>query len=76
MQPDVEEEEKEKKKKKEKEKKEKEKKEKEVGDRGAPVDRVVPKRRLCEGASRRPEPRRAFHNYVYNFSLPIYKKKF
>ena len=59
-----------------KKKKKKEKEKKEVGDRGAPVDRVVPKRRLCEGASRRPEPRRAFHNYVYNFSLPIYKKKF
>ena len=46
-----------------KKKKKKDKKEKEVGEQGSPVDRIAPKRRLCEGASRRPEPRRAFHNY-------------
>ena len=45
LQPDAGEEEKEKKK-----KKKKEKEKKEVGDRGALVDRVAPKRRLREGA--------------------------
>ena len=58
LKPNAGEEEKEKKK-----KKKKDKKEKEVGEQGSPVDRIAPKRRLCEGASRRPEPRRAFHNY-------------
>ena len=50
----------------EKEKEKEKKKEKEVGDWDAPVDCVAPwapKRRLCEGALHRPEPRRAFHNY-------------
>ena len=45
-------------------KKEKEKEKEEVGDQGALVDHVAPKRCLREGESRRPEPRRAFHNYV------------
>ena len=44
--------------------KKKKEKENEVGDRGALVDHVAPKRCLREGESRRPEPRRAFHNYV------------
>ena len=58
LKPNAGEEEKEKKK-----KKKKDKKEKEVGEQGSPVDRIAPKRHLCEGALRRLEPRRAFHNY-------------
>ncbi|RVW77394.1 hypothetical protein CK203_048081 [Vitis vinifera] len=54
-----------------------EEKEKEVGDRGALVDHVAPcapKRRLREGASRRPEPRRTFHNYAYDSLLLLLNK--